>query len=121
MTEEIKRVSFDREQTVEDPNTVLQYIYDPEELITGWERVYTSISVRDIDHAPTKIRVGTGDKKKVKWHVEEPTPVADVIYTTCIEFHARQHDLGAVGIYGATQGDHIVVVWHGYDKRIRER
>jgi len=121
MTEEIKRISFDRPQTVENPDTTLQYIYDPEELQTGWERVYTSVSVRDITSAPTKIRWGTGDQKKVKWHTEEPNPAADVVYTTCIELHARQHDLGVVGVYGAQQADKIEVVWHGYDKRIRER
>ena len=121
MSEEIKRVSFDREQRVEIIDTTYQAIFDPEELITGWERVYTQPSIYDIDHAPAKFRFGTGDKQKVKWHVEEATPVADVVYTVCEEFHARQHNIGVFGVYAATQGDHIVVVWHGYDKRIRER
>jgi hypothetical protein len=119
--ENTKRLSFDREQRIEISNTTVEYVYDEEELITDWERVYTGCSIIDIDHAPTKLRFGTGDKAKIKWHVEEPSPVADVVYTVCEEFHARQHNLGVFGIYGAGQADHIVVVWHGYDKRIRER
>jgi hypothetical protein len=119
--EETKRISFDREQTVEVSNTTLELIVDPEPLLTGWERVYTYPSVIDFDHAPTKIRFATGDRKRQKWHVEEPTPVANVVYTVCEEFHCRQEDVGIFGLYAATQGDHITVVWHGYDKRIRER
>jgi len=121
MLEETKRISFDREQRVEITNTTEQLIFDPEELMTGWERVYINCSILDIDHAPSKFRFGTGDKQKVKWHIEEPTPVANVIYCTCQEFHARQHNIGVFGVYGATLGDKIVVIWHGYDKRIRER
>lgn len=121
MSEEIKRVSFDREQRVEVASAVLEQIFDPEELITGWERVYTHPSIMDADHAPTKIRFGTGDKQKVKWHAEEPAPAVNTVYTVCQEFHARQHNIGVFGVYGATVGDKITVVWHGYDKRIRER
>jgi len=121
MAAETKRISFDREQRVEITDTVLQNIFDEEELMSGWERVYTHPSICDIDHAPSKFRFGTGDKQKVKWHMEEPSPVANVVYTVCREFHARQHNIGVFGVYGASQGDKIVVVWHGYDKRVTER
>ncbi|MCL6579345.1 MAG: hypothetical protein K6T73_08165 [Candidatus Bathyarchaeota archaeon] len=121
MAEETKRLSFDREQCVEVSNTTLQYIYDEEELLTGWERVYTCVSIRDENNAPTKIRFGTGDKQKVKWHDEIQTPVANVVHSFKWEFHARQHNLGVIGVYGAQSGDKITVTWHGYDKRIRER
>jgi len=119
--EETERLSFDREQRVELSDTTLELIVDPEPLITGWERVYTHPSIRDVDHAPTKLRFATGNKAKQKWHEEEQSPNADVIYTICREYHARQEDVGVFGVYGGTQGDKIIVVWHGYDKRIRKR
>lgn len=120
--EETKRISFDRETPVESTNMVEQLIYDPEELMTGWERVYTVISARDITTKVTKIRFGTGDKQKVKWHEEVFVIIAaDELHFTYREHHARQHNIGVVGVYGCGQTDKIVVVWHGYDKRIRER
>ena len=116
-----KRISFDREQRAEITNTTEQTIYDKERLITGWERVYTGSSIRDITSAPTKFRFGTGNEKNHKWHVEEPSPAVDTVYTVCQEFHCREQDQGMFGVFGAHQSDIIVVVWHGYDKRIRER
>jgi len=119
--EDTKRISFDREQRVEITNATEEDVFDPEELDTGWERVYTCVSVVNLNHSMSKIRFGTGDKQKIKWHVEEPAPAVNVYYNTDEEIHARQHNIGVVGIYGATLTDKIVVVWHGYDKRVRER
>jgi len=121
MPDETKRISFDREGTIEVASTVLELIVDPERILEGWERIYTCPSIRDADHAPAKLRFGTGDQKKQKWHIEEPTPAVDVVYTVCTEVHCRDQDVGVFGVYGAGQSDKVTVVWHGYDKRIRER
>jgi len=119
--EETERLSFDREQPVELSNATLELIVDNEPLLTGWERVYMHPSVRDLDSAPDKLRFGTGNKAKQKWHEEEPNPAQDVVYNTDIEYHCRQEDVGIFGVYGGTQSDRIIVIWHGYDKRIRKR
>jgi len=119
--EETERLSFDREQRVELSDTTLELIVDPEPLITGWERVYTHPSIREETSGADKFRFATGNKAKQKWHEEEATPAANVVYTVGEEYHARQEDVGVFGVYGGSQGDHIIVVWHGYDKRIRKR
>jgi len=116
-----KRISFDRSEQVEITNIVAQIIRDKERLEDGWERVYTNPSIIDLDNAPAKFRFGTGGEDRQKWHQEEPAPVADTIYCVCEEFHCRGHDRGIFGVYIATLHDRIMVVWHGYDKLIRER
>jgi hypothetical protein len=122
MTEQqIKRLSFNRETRKEITSAVEFLVYDEEELITGWERVYTVISVNHPTGTPTKIRFGTGDKQKQRWHEEEPNPVSNVYYHTEREHHTRQHNLGVVSILGGCTAGTVVVIWEGYDKRIRER
>ena len=118
---EPKRISFDRPQIVEISDTTLEIIRDSERLEDGWERVYINYSIIDLDSAPDKYRFGTGDAKTPKWHTEEPTPVADVVYCTCGEFHCRRHDRGIFGVYAGTLGDIVKVFWHGYDKLVGER
>jgi len=120
MAEEMKRNSFDREQPQGVTNVTLELIYDEEKLKTGWERIYTVVSIHSLLGA-LKFRFGTGDKSKQKWHEEEPAPVAGVYYNTEREYHARQEHLGVVGVFGACPSGIITVIWHGYDKRIRER
>jgi len=119
-TELTKRIPFDREQRVELTDATLELIFDEERLLDGFRRIYTVISVVNIDHSCTKIRFGTGDEAKQKWHEEEPTVSANVYYHTEREHHCRLNDNGAVGIYGGTIGDHIVVIWHGYDEPYTE-
>jgi len=118
---EMKRNSFDRPQDVEVTNTTLEIIRDKEPLVEGWERVYTSSSIINLDHACDKFRFGTGDAKTPKWHNEQLNPAANVVYCNCWEYHCRRHDKAIWGVYAATEGDRITVVWHGYDKLIRER
>ena len=118
---ETKRISFDRPQHVTLVDTTLEIIRDDERLLDGWERVYTKVSAVDITTAPDKIRFGTGGEDAHKWHEEEPLPALNTYYHTEGEYHCRAHDRGIIGIYGGTDGDLIVVIWHGYDKIIGER
>ena len=117
----VKRLSFDRPTTTEIDDATLMIIRDKERLDDEWERVYTSVSMRVVGTAPTKLRFGTGGEDQPKWHLEEPSPIQDVVYTACKEYHCRRHDRGIVGIYGGTLADNVFIVWHGYDKLIGER
>lgn len=116
-----KRIPFDRPQHVEITDATLEIIRDPEKLLEGWERIYINCSIIDLDNAPDKYRFGTGGEDQPKWHIEEPTPVANVVYCTCEEWHCRRHDRGIWGVYAATKNDRIIIVWHGYDKWVGER
>ena len=118
---ETRRISFDRPQHVTLTDETLEIIRDPERLTDGWERVYTKVSAVDVTTAPDKMRFGTGGEDQHKWHEEEPAPVADVFYHTEGEYHCRALDRGIIGIYGGTEDDEIIVIWHGYDKIIGER
>lgn len=116
----VKRISFDRPQHTEITDTTQQIIRDKERILEGWERVYTVISVVDVTSTPSKIRFGTGGEDSPKWHEEEQNPAANVYYHTEREYHCRRHDRGLVAILGGTEGDTIIVNWHGYDKKLGE-
>ena len=115
-----KRKQFDRPQHVELTGTTLEIVRDPEEIPSGYKRVYTAVSAVDITSAPDRIRFGTGGEDTPKWHEDEPAPVADVYYHTEREYHCRQQDRGIVGYYGGTEGDELIVIWHGYDIKYEE-
>ena len=118
---ETKRISFDRPQHFELVDTTLEILRDPEPLLDGWERIYMKVSAVDITTAPCKIRFGTGIEGTPKWHEEEPLPALDTYYHTEGEYHCRRQDRGLIGFYGGVGGDLLVVIWHGFDKRIGER
>ena len=115
-----KRKMFDRPQHETLTNETLEIVRDPEPLATGYKRVYTNVSAVDVTSAPTKIRFGTGGEDAPKWHEEEPTPLVNVYYHTEREHHCRQQDRGIIGYYGGTEGDELIVVWHGYDVKYEE-
>lgn len=116
-----KRIPFDRPQP-ETLNDATQYIiYDKEQLMDGYERVYTSCSIVDIDSAPTRIRFATGDQTRPIIHEDEPNPVANVYYNTEREYHCRMQNLAMFILEGGTLNDKLVAVWHGYDKKIGEK
>lgn len=113
-----ERISFDRPTHFTAPAAADYIIRDPERILEGWERVYTVVSVMRDTTSQAKIRVGTGGEDAPKWHEEEPTATAGVYYNTEREYHCRRHDRGLVGVYGCAEGEKIIVVWHGYDRKV---
>jgi len=117
----VARMSFDRgeEQVVTDATVF--FVHDRVPIPDGYERVYTVVTAADIDSAPEKIRFWTGKDGAIKPHEEEPAPLVNVYYHTEREYHCRGDEHGIITFHGATLEDRVQVVWHGYDKPIRER
>lgn len=117
----VPRISFDRRESPEVDSATIFYVHDKVPIPDGYERVYTVITAADINNAPDKIRFWTGKNGAIKCHEEEPNPLGNVYYHTEREYHCRGDEHAVVTLHGATLGDRVQVIWHGYEKPIRER